>query len=285
MWRLLSKCCSVTGKDEWRTRLSLWTKTFPTHGVGNRRHCPSGRQSVTHCVTDCPSHVAKQSEKWKGELSVSDRYSAHGPEAESEPGSRGRVLINRLGIVSAREMAHRESESLLAATQRMIDETQLEQRFSADDIRHMHRVWLGEIYPWAGEYRHVNMGKENFMFAAATQVPRLMQEFERGPLHEYTPCRFETGDAQARALAVVHAELILIHPFRDGNGRCARLLAMLMGLQAGLPALDFSGIRGERQRQYIAAVHAAVGRDYAPMTEVFRSVIARTLRALARISL
>ena len=25
-------------------------------------------------------------------------------------------------------------------------------------------------------------------------------------------------------------EIILIHPFREGNGRCARLLAMLMGL-------------------------------------------------------
>ena len=43
--------------------------------------------------------------------------------------------------------------------------------------------------------------------------------------------------------AAVHAEPILIHPFREGNGRCARLLATLMGLQAGLPALDFGGGR------------------------------------------
>lgn len=215
---------------------------------------------------------------------MSNRYGAHGPEAESEPGSRGRVLRNRLGIMSAREMARRESALLLVATQRMIDETQLEQHFTADDIRRMHRLWLGELYSWAGEYRQVNMGKGSFMFAAATQVPRLMQEFERGPLREYTPCRFEAADAQARALAVVHAELVLIHPFREGNGRCARLLAMLMGLQAGLPALDFGGIRGEKKRQYIAAVHAGLSRNYAPMTEVFRGVIVRTLRSLARAS-
>lgn len=215
---------------------------------------------------------------------MSDRYAAHGPEVESEPGSRGRVLRNRLGIMSTRKMARRESESLLIATQGMIDATQLEQRFTADDIRHMHRIWLGEIYVWAGEYRQVNIGKGNFMFAAAAQVPRLMQQFGRGPLREYTPCRFETAEDQARALAVVHAELILIHPFREGNGRCARLLAMLMGLQAGLPALDFGGIRGKKKRQYIAAVHAALGRDYAPMTDVFRGVIARTLRSLARAS-
>ena len=55
----------------------------------------------------------------------------------------------------------------------------------------MHRVWLGEIYSWAGEYRHVNVGKGSFMFAAR-RVPRLMREFERGPLHEYTHLRSET---------------------------------------------------------------------------------------------
>ena len=32
------------------------------------------------------------------------RYDAKGPEAESEPGSRGRVLRNRVGITSVREI-------------------------------------------------------------------------------------------------------------------------------------------------------------------------------------
>ena len=65
------------------------------------------------------------------------------------------------------------------------------------------------------------------------------------------------------------------------NGRCSRLRAMLMGLQAGLPPLDFGGIRGDAQRRYIAAIQAAMHRDYAPITAVFRSVIARTLRRAA----
>ena len=106
-----------------------------------------------------------------------------------------------------------------------------------------------------------------------------MRELERGALREFTPCRFVEAEDQARALATVHAELILIHPFREGNGRCARLLATLMGLQAGLPVLDFGGIRGETKRRYIAAVHAALGHDHRPMAEIFRGVIARTLRA------
>lgn len=146
----------------------------------------------------------------------------------------------------------------------------------------MHQRWLGEIYDWAGEYRGVNIAKGAFMFAAASRVPKLMQDFERGPLREYTPCNFETAAAQATAVAIVHAELILVHPFRDGNGRCARLVSMLMGLQAGLPALDFGGIRGAKKREYIAAVQAALSRDYDPMTKIFLEVIARTAKSATK---
>jgi len=212
------------------------------------------------------------------------RYRAEGPEAECEPGSRGRILRNRLGIRSVREMAQRESEALIGATQRLIDDTRVDQQFTAADVRRMHRLWLGEIYVWAGEYRQVNMGKGDFMFAAAGQVPRLMHELERAAMREFTPCGFAGVEEQAHALAVVHAELILIHPFREGNGRCSRLLATLMGLQAGLPALDFGGIRGKTKQRYIAAVHAALSRDYQPMAGIFRGVIARTLRAQATAS-
>ena len=211
------------------------------------------------------------------------RYKAQGVEAEFEPGSRGRVLQNLAGIRSVREMARRESEALLAATERSIDETAVEQRFTAEDVCRMHRLWLGEIYPWAGAYRQVNMEKDGFPFAAANQVPRLMLEFEREVLQKFTPCRFDDADEQAHALGVVHAELILIHPFREGNGRCARLLATLMALQAELPALDFRGIRGDEKRRYIAAIQAAMGRDYTPIARIFRAVIARTLRSQARI--
>lgn len=210
------------------------------------------------------------------------RYEAQGVEAQFEPDSRGRVLRNLIGVRSSREMARRESEALLAATNRIIDQTRVDQRFTAADICRMHRMWLGEIYAWAGQYRQVNMEKDGFMFAAANQVPRLMQELERGPLREFTPCRFNDSTSQAHALGVVHAELILIHPFREGNGRCGRLVATLMGLQAGLPALDFGGIRSAGKRRYVAAIQAAMAGNYTPIASVFSAVIARTLRKQPR---
>lgn len=117
-----------------------------------------------------------------------NRYQAQGVEAEFEPGSRRRVLRNLQGIRLVREMGQRESEALLAVTQRLIDETPVDKRFTADDIRRIHRLWLEDIYPWAGQDRQVNLGKDGFMFAAARQIGRLMRQFEQDPLREFTPC-------------------------------------------------------------------------------------------------
>jgi len=210
---------------------------------------------------------------------MADRYTATGAEAEFEPGSRRRVLRNLLGIRSIREMEKMESEELLATTRRAIEGTNADQRFTADHIRYLHRAWLEKVYPWAGQYRSVNISKGDFPFAAASQIPRLMEKLEAEQLREYTPYRAApVGDEVALGLAAVHVELVLIHPFRDGNGRWARLVATLMALQAGLPPLDFSGVKGRERLRYFAAVHAALAGNLAPMMFVFERIIARTQR-------
>ena len=105
-----------------------------------------------------------------------------------------------------------------------------------------------------------------------------MQELEREVLHQFTPCRFDSIDEVARALAVVHTELVLIHPFRDGNGRTTRLLANLMALQAGLPSLNFSSLKGRKKKEYFAAIQTGLDRDYRLLKEIFSGVIRETLQ-------
>jgi len=199
-------------------------------------------------------------------------------EAQSEPGSHGRVLKNLLGIKSKREMDQAEAREQFRALEELIRIYDQSHRFTAADVCRIHKIWLGPIYVWAGQYRRVNLSKGDFPFAAANQIPRLMMEFEKGPLREYTPCQFTVMTEIVRAIAFVHTELLLIHPFREGNGRVARLLAILMALQAGLPPLDFGSIKGRKRQEYFAAVQAGLGRDYKPMEGVFNAVIRRTRR-------
>jgi cell filamentation protein len=73
------------------------------------------------------------------------------------------------------------------------------------------------------------------------------------------------------AIAQVHIELILIHPFRDGNGRLSRLLASVMAMQAGKPEINFANW-GEHKEVYFAAIQAGLD-DYEPMKTLVRQVL------------
>jgi cell filamentation protein len=212
-----------------------------------------------------------------------DRYdTSHLPEDQYEPGSDGTVLSNLVGIMSKEALEHVEEvrfERLMLEAASRFDS---DHRFTAQDILWLHKFWLDGIFSWAGAYRSVNIAKDGFMFAAAAHLPELMRQFESDQLARLTPCRFERIEDVVSALAEVHVELVLIHPFREGNGRIARLLSVLMALQAGLPPLEFSVIQGVRRDEYFSAVQAGLDRDYKPMERIFSEIIERTLSACVR---
>jgi len=207
-------------------------------------------------------------------MTPDDRYDVSGlPEAQFEPGSNEQVLKNRLGIISKQDMDAAEARALEQAMDVLVRTYDEAHRFTATDLCDCHRMWLGDIYEWAGHYRQVNVSKDGFPFAAAMQVPALMDQFDRDVLRRRTPCTFADRADVVRALAETHVELVLIHPFRDGNGRLARALSTLMALQAGLPLLDFSLMAGTGKTAYIAAIQAGLDKHYVPMESLFGEII------------
>lgn len=208
---------------------------------------------------------------------MSGRYDSSGvSEGQFELGSNERVLRNMRGIVDPAEMDRLEAAELARTLHELIDEVDRDHRFAAADVCRMHAQWLGGIYAWAGNYRTLNVQRDGFPFAAANMIDGLMADLEAGALKRHTPCRFTDVGAIAGALAEVHVELVLIHPFRDGNGRISRVLATLMALQSGLPLLDFSLIAGDSKPHYFAAIQAGMDRNYAPMRALFAKIISAT---------
>lgn len=208
-----------------------------------------------------------------------DRYATpETPEAQWEPGSRGRVLRNRLHIRGARAMDLAEYSALLEVQTRYLRIVTPELCFTAAYLRQMHRDWMGGIYEWAGRYRMVSLEKAGFRWPPPGRVEANMRTFEETTLREHTPCLPGRIDSVCRAIAIVHAEFLIIHPFRDGNGRLARWLADLMALQAGLPAPHYGfvgrGSRVERGR-YLAAVQRGYLTDYEDLAAFFRDAIER----------
>ena len=208
------------------------------------------------------------------------RYDVSGlKEAQFEPDSGDKVLRNLQGVTDPEKMNIIEANALAEATDTMLRKFDQKHQFTADDICYLHKIWLGKIYQWAGQYRSVNISKGDFTFAMAAQVSKLMAQFEQEQLKRYTPCLFKKNEAVVKAIAEVHTELVLIHPFREGNGRVSRLLATLMALQAGLPLLDFS-VMNEQKDKYFAAVQTGMGHNYKPMEMMFSEIIENSISAL-----
>lgn len=203
------------------------------------------------------------------------RYTVPSDE-DFEPDSNNEVLKNYLSIKSLKIMEAVEKEELSRTETRALEIFNEDSQFTAENICDIHRLWLSDVYPSAGKYRTVRMEKGGFPFAMPNRIPLLMQELEDKYLAKYTPCHF-SGDELAHAIAVIHVELILIHPFREGNGRTARLLADLMAMQAKKPPLNFSLIDQTKDNnsftQYITAIHTGLDGNYEPMQNIFKKLL------------
>ena len=195
-----------------------------------------------------------------------------GDEMQAQSGSAGRVLRNRLGFIRKQEIDQAEYEALLLAQDRWLGIVTAETRFTAEILCRMHQDWLGSIYDWAGRYRSVDLTKDSFTCPPATRVAANMKTFEETLLAKWTPCVPNKIPAVAEGIARVHADLLLIHPFREGNGRLSRWLADLMAAQASLPPPDY-GFKGrgslQQKAKYLAAVKAGYNYHTEDLTAFF----------------
>ncbi|MFJ0261007.1 Fic family protein [Acinetobacter baumannii] len=200
------------------------------------------------------------------------KYAIGTSEGDYEPGSNGRVLKNKLGITSEAEMQEAEEHLLLQLYNYIFaNEFSIEQ-LSFQDIMDWHRKWLKPIYAWAGDLRTVDMTKGDFRFAAAQFLPQQIKPFERQFLDLYGQLNAMDLDDFVSFLAQSHVEFILIHPFREGNGRISRLLMDVMATQAGYGPLDYS-LWDKHKGFYFGSIQAGVACDYQHMERLVRDIL------------
>jgi cell filamentation protein len=102
-------------------------------------------------------------------------------------------------------------------------------------LKAIHRHIFQDVYPWAGEFRTVNIARPGqFYFAFTEQIlPCLNNIFS------------ELAKDQTFARAAYYmGELNAIHPFRDGNGRTQREFIRQLALKNGY-SLNWSRVTRE----------------------------------------
>jgi cell filamentation protein len=187
------------------------------------------------------------------------------------PGDQGEVLPNLLGLTDQRAVELSEAEGFLRAEMTLYDELHDGTAFDLAYLQRMHKLALGHLYAFAGKWREVNLSKGGFNFPSAKFLDATMRTFDQGVLRQL-PAIYADRDALIRDIAQVHGELLFIHPFREGNGRTARLLADMMAQKQGFGKLHWERIGRVRFDAYVQAVQQAALDNRAPMEAIIHSV-------------
>lgn len=139
--------------------------------------------------------------------------------------------------------------------------------FAEDYVRELHLRMFYQTWKWAGTYRTTekNIGVAHYQIREA--LPALLGDARYWIGHK-------TFDADEVAIRF-HHRLVWIHPFVNGNGRHARLMADVIARKQGKPAFTWGGADIARisdfRRRYIDALRAADGRDLNPLLAFARS--------------
>lgn len=199
------------------------------------------------------------------------RYRSYEPD-EAEPGSGDKVLRNKLGITDLELMQAIEENALEKAYMQRSKINEPEASVTCEAIKGWHCLIFGEIYEWAGEYRTVELflPQTELQFCRSRHIAAAMTDYEREYLSKFTPLPKDKLDCCPEVLAKLHAEFIIIHPFRDGNGRTGRYMIDSLLVQVGLSIIDWNTVFHEAIADYRKAIQQSVSRDYSLLASLFR---------------
>jgi len=129
----------------------------------------------------------------------------------------------------------------------------------------LHRRLFGEVWNWAGTFRKTEKNIGVDPLEISVQLRTLMDDAKYWAEHS----TYDPVEAAVR----LHHRMVFIHPFPNGNGRHARIMAdtMLSRVYAADP-VDWAGGHdlqkmNERRTIYIAALRAADKGDLGPLLD------------------
>ncbi len=203
--------------------------------------------------------------------SFSNKYYLNDQDFDGNHG----VLKNRLGINDPIKLELQENTALIQAYEKAASEYSEHHKFKESDVLQLHRLFLGKIYEWAGQYRTVDLSSPPILWCHAPYIKQEMIRYSQ-LLASLTPFSPKLSPEQIiERLAQIHGELIVIHPFRDGNGRTTRLLCDLLLMQAEIEPIGRGVFEDKKLREkYHQAIQTIwQKKEYDPLIVLLKRVI------------
>ena len=158
------------------------------------------------------------------------------------------MLENKLGLTSSAELARMEEQLSKKKAVLLFEKGILDSlpagKFST--LQAIHRYLFEDIYEFAGEIRKVNMAKGNFRFAPLMYLDAALENIDKMPQSDFDE------------IIEKYVEMNIAHPFREGNGRSARIWLDHMLKQEIGKVIDWSKVDKE---DYLLAMERSPVKD------------------------
>lgn len=158
------------------------------------------------------------------------------------------MLENKLGLTSSAELA-REEERISKKKAAMLFENHILDNLKSgkfSTLQTIHKYLFDEIYDFAGKLRTVNIAKGNFRFAPLMYIESALKNIDEMPQSNFDE------------IIEKYVEMNIAHPFREGNGRSARIwLDHMLKTKIG-KVIDWSKVDKE---DYLLAMERSPIRD------------------------
>ena len=158
------------------------------------------------------------------------------------------MLQNKLGITDASELAREEERISKKRAAELFESGYLDglQAGTYRTLAEIHKYLFGQIYDFAGKRRDVNLAKGNFRFAPVMYLDAALKNIEKMPQGTF------------EEIVEKYVEMNIAHPFREGNGRSARIwLDHMLKKELGA-VVDWSRVEKE---DYLLAMERSPIRD------------------------
>ena len=194
---------------------------------------------------------------------MSDLFEEPDNATSLSPGERDALIPAHISY--RRELNEAEQENIYRgqnwalATRREL----LTERFVTD----LHTRMLGNVWRWAGKFRtsERNTGIPYY------EIPLALRQLLNDAKTWINCGSYPRDEIGVR----FHHRLVQIHPFPNGNGRHARLMADLLVMRLGGDRFSWGSAdlenAGDVRMRYIAALQAADNHDIAPLLTFARS--------------
>ncbi len=145
-------------------------------------------------------------------------------------------------------------------------------KFDVTHLQGIHRYLFQDTFPWAGEFRVVNISKGNSMFGPALHIVGALTEL-LGKLAREERLRNSGQQTFVARVAFYLGEINAIHPFREGNGRTQREFIRQLAVQAGHP-LSWGGFK--QQEMLHASILSHTKGDNSELAAILEAALLST---------